>query len=237
MSGSSSAEVEVIGAGYAGPMATNRLLASVTEGERPHLRVRVNPRAHFVERIRLHKLAAGSRESVTVPLGDVLHEDAELIVGSAKMINPDDREVTVTTADGKVLLHYDHMIYALGSVAAAPTPGARENAFLLADVDDAGRLRVDECLRSLDAPRTGACHPRPAPPSRRPRRQQAGALMRSPSDWCACGWHNSPRRFHLGGPPAAMVKETICAMIMDAPRKERTKPGSYTSPKGPRAAA
>jgi NADH dehydrogenase FAD-containing subunit len=76
---------------------------------------------------------------VTVPLADVLHEAAELIVGSGKMINPDDRQVAVATADGEMLLHYDHMIYAPGSVAAAPIPGARENAFLLANLDDAKR--------------------------------------------------------------------------------------------------
>lgn len=60
MSGSSPVEVVVIGAGYAGAIAANRLLASLTEAERRHLRVRViNPRADLVERIRLHQLAAG----------------------------------------------------------------------------------------------------------------------------------------------------------------------------------
>ncbi|WP_206751965.1 NAD(P)/FAD-dependent oxidoreductase [Kribbella sp. VKM Ac-2568] len=388
-------EVVVIGAGYAGAIATNRLLASLTEAERRHLRVRViNPRADFVERIRLHQLAAGSRESVTLPLADVLHEAAELIVGSAKMINPDDREVTVATADGEMMLHYDHMIYALGSVAAAPVPGARENAFLLADVDDAeraaaaingcdrgqqvvvvgggltgveaaseiaerhsdvnvmlvsagpvlgfmrpaarrsilrslcrlgvrveagvavsaieggqikladgreidfdvclmaasfavpdlakvsglavddaGRLRVDEYLRALDAPRVVAAGDAMAAPDVVGRHLRMGCASALPLGAHAAGTvlaairgqeptrvsvgyvvqcislgrrrgyiqavraDDSPRPFHLGGRPAAMVKETICAMVLDAPRNERTKPGSYTSPKGPRVAA
>ena len=394
MTGSSPVEVVVIGAGYAGAIATNRLLASLTEAERRHVRVRViNPRADFVERIRLHQLAAGSRESVTVPLADVLHEAAELIVGSGKMINPDDRQVAVATADGEMLLHYDHMIYALGSVAAAPVPGARENAFLLANlddakraatainggrgqrvvvvgggltgveavseiaerhpnakvtlvsagpvlgfmrpaarrsilrsldrlgvyveagvaaraieegqielvdgreidfdvclmaasfavpdlakvsglaVDDAGRLRVDEYLRALDAPRIVAAGDAMRAPEavgkhlrmgcasalplgahaagtvlaairgQQPTRVSVGYIVQCISLGRGRGYiqavraDDSPRPLHLAGRPAAMVKETICAMVLEAPRKERTKPGSYSSPKGPRIAA
>jgi NADH dehydrogenase len=395
MSGSISVEAVVIGAGYAGAIATNRLLASLTEAERRHLRVRViNPRAEFVERIRLHELAAGSRESVAVPLVDVLHDAAELIVGYGRMIDPDAREVTVATADGEVVLHYDHMIYALGSTAAAPIPGAREYAFLLADlddaeraaaaisggdkgqqvvvigggltgvetaseiaerhtaakvtlvsagpvlgfmrsaarrsilrtlhrlgvhveagvaasaveggrirladgrevefdvcvmaasfavpdlakvsglaVDDAGRLRVDECLRALDAPRVVAAGDAMAAPDvvaghlrmgcasalplgahaagtvlaamrgQEPTRLSVGYLVQCISLGRRRGYiqvvraDDSPRPLHLGGRLAATVKESICAMVLEAPRKERTKPGSYASPKGPRAAA
>jgi len=47
---------------------------------------------------------------------------------------------------------------------------------------------------------------------------------------------DSPRSVHLGGRLAATVKESVCAMVLEAPRKERTRPGSYAAPKGPRAA-
>jgi NADH dehydrogenase FAD-containing subunit len=83
MSSSSPIDVVVIGAGYAGVMAANRLLGSLTDVERRRVRVTVvNPRPDFVERIRLHELAAGTREVVSVPLIEVLHEDATLIVGT-----------------------------------------------------------------------------------------------------------------------------------------------------------
>ena len=61
--------VVVLGAGYAGMIATNRFLGSLTGPERQRTSVTVvNPRSEFVERIRLHELAAGSRTSVTIPL-------------------------------------------------------------------------------------------------------------------------------------------------------------------------
>jgi len=38
----------------------------------------INPWSEFVEWIRLHRLVAGSRDSVTMPLADVLDPDAEM---------------------------------------------------------------------------------------------------------------------------------------------------------------
>jgi NADH dehydrogenase FAD-containing subunit len=140
MNSSPSVDVVVIGAGYAGVMATNRFLGSLSDAERRRIRVTViNPRADFIERIRLHELAAGSRESVAVPLSDLLHDAAGLVVGSARMIDPDARSIIVTTEKGEVVLRYDHLIYALGSIAAIPVPGAREHAFPLADAEGAHR--------------------------------------------------------------------------------------------------
>jgi NADH dehydrogenase FAD-containing subunit len=127
--------VVVLGAGYAGMIATNRLLGSLSPDERGRVRVTVvNPRAEFVERIRLHELAAGTRPSVTRPLAEVLHGDAEVVVGTAEHIDPERRTVHVATADGRVSLRWDHLVYAVGSSAAAGVPGAREHAFLLADL-------------------------------------------------------------------------------------------------------
>jgi NADH dehydrogenase FAD-containing subunit len=130
--------VVVVGAGYAGLIATNRLLGSLTPGERPRVRVTVvNTRPDFVERIRLHELAAGSRDSVTRPLADLLHPDAELVVGRAERIDGAAGVVRVATAGGERELPFDTVVYSVGSTAAAPVPGAREHAFLLADLDGA----------------------------------------------------------------------------------------------------
>jgi NADH:ubiquinone reductase (H+-translocating) len=130
--------VLVIGAGYAGVMATNRLLSSLSRPEAARVRVTVvNPRPDFVERIRLHELAAGTRASVLLPLADTLHREARLLVGTARRIDPDARTVTVATAAGDVTERYDLLVYAPGSAAAAPIPGAREHAHLLADLEGA----------------------------------------------------------------------------------------------------
>ncbi len=130
--------VLVIGAGYAGVIATNRLLSSLSRVEAERVRVTVvNPRPDFVERIRLHELAAGTRASVLIPLADILHRDVRLQVGTARRIDPDTRTVTVATASGDITERYDFLIYAPGSAAAAPIPGAREHAHLLADLNGA----------------------------------------------------------------------------------------------------
>ncbi len=132
--------VVVLGAGYAGVMATNRFLGSLDDRERSRVDVTVvNPRPDFVERIRLHQLAAGSLASVTRPLTSVLHSDAQLVVGSAERIDAADRTVDVVTDAGASRLTWDHLLYAVGSAAGAPVEGAREHAYLLADLDGAER--------------------------------------------------------------------------------------------------
>jgi NADH dehydrogenase FAD-containing subunit len=132
--------VVVVGAGYAGLIATNRFLGSLTDAERVqvHLTV-VNPRDTFVERIRLHQLAAGSLSTVARPLTGVLHPDATLLQGTATTIDHVNGTVTVSTGGGQTTLAWDRLVYAVGSVAAAPIEGARQHGFLLADVDGATR--------------------------------------------------------------------------------------------------
>jgi NADPH-dependent 2,4-dienoyl-CoA reductase/sulfur reductase-like enzyme len=73
--------VVVLGAGYAGVMATNRLLSSLTPAEQTRVTVTVvNPRADFVERIRLHQVAAGTRDPGAATLRDLLQPRACLVV-------------------------------------------------------------------------------------------------------------------------------------------------------------
>jgi NADH dehydrogenase FAD-containing subunit len=136
----SATRVVVVGAGYAGLIATNRFLGSLTDDERArvHLSV-VNPRDEFVERIRLHQLAAGSLPTVARPLTGLLHPDAALVEGTAEVIDHVSRTVTVNTGAGQATLDWDRLVYAVGSVAAAPIVGARQHGFLLADIDGATR--------------------------------------------------------------------------------------------------
>ncbi|MEO5835054.1 MAG: FAD-dependent oxidoreductase, partial [Nakamurella sp.] len=94
-------------------------------------------RADFVERIRLHELAAGSRRSVSFPLSEILHSEARLVVGTATRIDPDAQTVTIQTATVQRTESYDWLIYAPGSAASTPVPDAREHAHLIANFDGA----------------------------------------------------------------------------------------------------
>lgn len=110
--------VVVVGAGYAGIMAANRLATNPTA---PKIHVTlVNPVDVFVERIRLHEVAAGSRTSATHPLHSMLCERVTVMVGTITAIRPDAQEAE--TADGTIL-SYDALIYAAGSGAATPPTG------------------------------------------------------------------------------------------------------------------
>jgi len=148
--------VVVVGAGYAGVLAANRILAARdrARGDDParncHVTV-VNPRAQFVERIRLHQVAAGTRASATLPLPDVLHADAQVIVGEVRSIDADRRCVEVTTADGGVPLGYDTLVYAVGSGTAHSVPGSGEHAHHAGDDAATSALRAALAALAPDA--------------------------------------------------------------------------------------
>jgi NADH dehydrogenase len=127
-------EVVVVGGGYAGVMAANRLTQRRDVGV-----TLVNPRPRFVERIRLHQLVGGSHPAV-VDYGTVLTERVRLVVDTATRIDLPARRVTLS--DGRVL-DYDHLVYAAGSGSAVlRVPGATEHAYPVATYEQAQRLRA-----------------------------------------------------------------------------------------------
>lgn len=132
------ADVIVVGGGYAGVIAANRLTTN------PDLSVTlINPRTAFVERIRLHQRTAGTYAAV-VDFSEVLAPAVGLVVDAVTRIDAASR--TLDLASGGTA-GYDYLIYAVGSHGAAPTvPGASEHAYPLSTLEQADLLQ-----RALDA--------------------------------------------------------------------------------------
>ncbi|KUI25194.1 NAD(P)/FAD-dependent oxidoreductase [Mycobacterium sp. GA-2829] len=139
--------IVVIGGGYSGTLAAN------------HLRMRgdtditlVNPRPRFVERIRLHQLAAGTAEA-TVDYGTLLGEGIRLVVDTATRIDAGARRVELLSGG---TLDYDYLVYAVGSTGAVPAsvPGADEFAYPVAELEQAQRLHAALDALHPDAPVT-----------------------------------------------------------------------------------
>ncbi|MDX3456370.1 FAD-dependent oxidoreductase [Streptomyces sp. ME02-8801-2C] len=135
--------VIVIGGGYAGVMAANRLT------QRPDVTVTlINPRPTFVDRIRLHQLVAGTHDAVA-DYGKLLAENVRLMVDTVTEIDAAGRAVTLA---GGGTVAYDYLVYAVGSGSADPrVPGAAEFAYPIAGLEEAQRLRP-----ALDAAPAGA---------------------------------------------------------------------------------
>ena len=124
--------VVVIGGGYAGVIAANHLRL------RPDVDITlVNPRPDFVERIRLHQRVTGSDDAL-VSYAEILGPGIELVVDAATRIDPAGRRVLLF--DGAPL-HYDYLIYAVGSGSAqSAIPGVDEFAYPIAELEQAQRL-------------------------------------------------------------------------------------------------
>jgi NADH dehydrogenase len=127
-------DVVVIGGGYAGVMAANRLT------QRDDITVTlVNPRPNFVERIRLHQLVGGSHPAV-VDYRKLLAPGVRLVVDSVTRIETAERRLLLASDE---TLAYDYLIYAVGSRSADPdVPGAAEFAYPIASLEAAERLRL-----------------------------------------------------------------------------------------------
>jgi len=128
------AHIVVIGGGYAGVLAANRLRRD------PDVEVTVvNPRRAFVERIRLHQMVAESGNA-TLDLAGMLDSGVRLMVDTAVQIDADRRAVRLGSGG---VLSYDYLIYAVGSTGAVPVavPGARQFAYPIGELEQAERLQ------------------------------------------------------------------------------------------------
>ncbi|MBE5438484.1 MULTISPECIES: NAD(P)/FAD-dependent oxidoreductase [Mycobacteriaceae] len=137
--------VVVIGGGYAGALAANRL----QQNRNIDITI-INPRPTFVERVRLHQLVARSGEA-TVDLAGILGNRVRLIVDTAARIDVVTRSVALASGG---TVPYDYLIYAVGSIGIVPTKlhGASEFAFPIAELEQAERLRDAVDKLQPDAP-------------------------------------------------------------------------------------
>ncbi|MEU0603187.1 FAD-dependent oxidoreductase [Streptomyces sp. NPDC006393] len=139
--------IVVLGAGYAGAHTAGNLARRLSPADIEITVVNAEP--DFVQRLRLHQLAAG-QEIETRKLADVFAGTGiRLRVARVTAVDPERQVVAVADAEGCGELGYDTLFYALGShVADGGVPGVTEHAF-----DVAGRpsaLRLRERLDSLD---------------------------------------------------------------------------------------
>ncbi|HQV19970.1 MAG TPA: FAD-dependent oxidoreductase, partial [Gordonia sp. (in: high G+C Gram-positive bacteria)] len=120
--------IVVVGGGYAGTMAANRLA-----GQEGCDVVLLNARPRFVERIRLHQWVAETGEAAH-DLDALLGDGVRLVVGVATLIDTGRRHVVLESGDE---LPYDRLVYAVGSTSKS----GFEHAFTVGDWESAQRLR------------------------------------------------------------------------------------------------
>ncbi|MFW6693929.1 NAD(P)/FAD-dependent oxidoreductase [Streptomyces sp. MAR4 CNX-425] len=132
--------IVVLGAGYAGAYTAGNLARRLSPADTGITVVNAVP--DFVQRLRLHRLAAGG-ELAAPTLADVFAGTGIRVrVARATAVAPDSRIVTVADAEGGGELPYDTLVYALGSrVADHGVPGVAEHAFHVTARPAALRLR------------------------------------------------------------------------------------------------
>ncbi|MDX2141311.1 MAG: FAD-dependent oxidoreductase [Chloroflexota bacterium] len=133
--------IVIIGAGYAGMMAALRLT------KQPDAQVTlVNASPVFVERIRLHEVAAGSSKAFHALAPLLAGTGIRFVQGRVTQLDPAHKTLAIDTQAGNPM-RYDKLVYALGSrVNSDSVPGVREHAYSL---DPATAQRLHEALRLL----------------------------------------------------------------------------------------
>ncbi|MEV4069895.1 NAD(P)/FAD-dependent oxidoreductase [Nonomuraea fuscirosea] len=138
--------IVILGAGYAGVYVAGNLARRLSAAD-VQITV-VNAVPDFVERLRLHQVAAG-RTVAAQRLDDVFAGTGiRLRVARVSAVDPERQVVAVADAEGGGELGYDTLVYALGSHGdVGSVPGVAEYAFDVAARPSALRLR--ERLDSL----------------------------------------------------------------------------------------
>ncbi len=133
--------IVIVGGGYAGVLAAQRLGRSA---HRPEV-VLVTPRPELVHRVRLHQRLVGERLA-RYPIAPWLRgSSARLVVGSSTALDVEARTITVRTEAGDETLAFDRLVLATGSETdTCGVPGVREHALTLDDPE-----RIDAVAAEL----------------------------------------------------------------------------------------
>ncbi|MGW6379071.1 NAD(P)/FAD-dependent oxidoreductase [Rhodococcus sp. NPDC055112] len=130
--------IVVLGAGYAGATAAGRLAKRLHRDDAQITLVNADP--DFVERVRMHQLAAG-QDLRPRPLRDTFARTGVRVVTA--LVTAVDVDRKTVDLDGGESLGYDSLVYALGSVGADHgVPGVAEYAHSVAGKQAALRLRA-----------------------------------------------------------------------------------------------
>ncbi|MCO1594796.1 FAD-dependent oxidoreductase [Micromonospora sp. RHAY321] len=138
--------VLVLGAGYAGMAAAIQLAARTRR--RGDVRVTVvNAQERFTERLRLHMTATGQRLAEMDIPAILADTGASFVRGWVTAVDAQARTVRI---DDSRTLHYDTLVYGLGSVAdTSLVPGVDDHAYTLDSAQDAAVL-ADRLARLAD---------------------------------------------------------------------------------------
>src|SRR3954468_20537681 len=108
--------IVVLGAGYAGAFAAGSLARRLHSGDFEITVVNAEP--DFVERLRLHQLAAG-QDLRHRPLAELFAGTGiRLRVARVNELDVEHRTITLVGGEGIDELEYDTLLYALGSTAS-----------------------------------------------------------------------------------------------------------------------
>lgn len=144
--------IVVLGAGYTGAAAAGRIAKRLRREDVTITLVNAEP--DFVERVRLHQIAAG-QELKPRPFAEMFAgTGVELKLAKVTAVDVDRRTVTVSATDGpgREELAYDTLVYALGSGwNDGGVPGTAEHAHEISSRP--GALRLRDRLAALDAGR------------------------------------------------------------------------------------
>jgi len=150
--------IVVIGAGYAGLLATVRLAGRVKRDiRRGSISITlVNAADVFVERVRLHQVAA-NRAAPQRPIADILRgTGVSFICGTVTRLDTARHKIEVQTNTTLKQIGYDKLLYALGStIDRDRVPGVREYAHVLTPDGPRSAAALRKLLPGLDANKPG----------------------------------------------------------------------------------
>ncbi|MFJ3161306.1 NAD(P)/FAD-dependent oxidoreductase [Streptomyces kanasensis] len=132
--------IVILGAGYAGAHVAGNLARRLSPADTEITVVNAEP--DFVERLRLHQLAAGRRIEARKLTDVFAGTGIRLRLARVTAVDPERQVVAVADAAGGGELGYDTLVHALGShVADRGVPGVSRHAFDVTGRPSALRLR------------------------------------------------------------------------------------------------